>query len=330
MRSLQSMANGETALSEKPLGGIFLKKEISYAILNAERGCFTMMKIGVSVEPYGKAANCFGEELFQKLSSFGFSAIDYNITGTRYELYSMDDAAFEERLAKEKAAAQAAGMEIHQMHGPWRSPPRDATPEDRQERMEKMKRSILAAHLLGCKYWVIHPIMPYGALDLDTEDPPKTWALNKQFMWELLRYAKPLDVTICLENLPMGKFSLAHPEQVLKFVREMNDEHFKICLDTGHANLLPGVSLSDMVRKMGKEIKVLHVHDNMGDRDFHLWPTRGSIDWPGFMQALKEIGYDGVFSLETAPDKNLECEPYAEAFAQLCRLAKEVTQLAGE
>lgn len=287
-----------------------------------------MMKIGVSVEPYGKAANCYGDELFQKLGSFGFSAIDYNISGTKYELYSMDDDAFAQRLGNERAAAEAAGLKMHQMHGPWRSPPRDATPEDRQERMEKMQRSILAAHLLGIKYWVIHPLMPYGALDLDTEDPPKTWEVNKQFMGQLLQYAKTLDVTICLENLPMSKFSMADPRQVLKFVREMNDEHFKMCLDTGHSTFFPEVCLSDMVRQIGKDLKVLHVHDNMGDRDFHLWPTKGIIDWPGFMKALKDIGYDGVFNLETAPDKNLEGEAYAEAFAQLCQLAKQVTQLA--
>lgn len=304
-----------------------MKTEKNYAMLNAERRCYHKMKIGVSIEPYGKAANYFGEELFQKLSSFGFSAIDYNISGTLYELYSMDDAAFEQKLFAEKAAAQAAGLEIHQMHGPWRSPPRDATVEDRQERMEKMKRSILAARLLGCKYWVIHPIMPYGALDLDTEDPPKTWALNKAFMGELLQYAKEQDITICLENLPMSKFSMSNPKQILKFVREMNDDHFKICLDTGHSNFFPDVCLSDMVREMGSDLKALHIHDNMGDRDFHLWPTKGIIDWPGFMKALKDIDFQGVFSLETTPDKNLECEPYARAFAELCDLAKQVTQL---
>lgn len=86
--------------------------------------------------------------------------------------------------------------------------------------------------------------------------------------------------------------------------------------------------MPDVVREMGAEIKVLHVHDNMRDRDFHLWPTKGTIDWSGFMQALRDIGYDGVFSLETAPDKNLEGDAYAEAFTQLCQLAKQVTQLA--
>jgi sugar phosphate isomerase/epimerase len=64
----------------------------------------------------------------------------------------------------------------------------------------------------------------------------------------------------------------------------------------------------------------------MGDRDFHLFPTKGIIDWPGFMKALQNIDFQGVFSLETAPDIKLECAPYGEAFAQLCQIAKNVTQ----
>lgn len=285
------------------------------------------MKIGVSISPYGKAAYCYGDEKYEKLRSFGFSAIDFNLSNTKNALYAMDDAAFAQKILSEKAAAQAAGLEIFQVHGPMHSVQMDATAEGRQERMAQMKRSIYATHLLGCKYWVTHPIMPYGPLDLDTEDPPKTWAVTKAFMAELLQYAKEQDVTICLENLPMRRFSMAHPEQILKFVKEMNDDHFKICLDTGHAALFPEVCLPDIVRQMGSEIKVLHIHDNMGDRDFHLWPTKGCIDWPGFMKALQDIDFQGVFSLETEPDVNLECEPYGHAFVQLCEIAKQVTRL---
>ena len=284
------------------------------------------MKIGISIEPYGKAAHCYGDEKFEKVRSFGFSAIDYNMSNTKNALYSMDEEDFQQKILAEKAAAEVAGLEIFQVHGPWRSPPKDATVEDRQEWMEKMKRSIRGTRLMGCKNFVIHPIMPFGPLDLDTEHPQETWELNKEFMTELLQYAKAQDVTICLENLPMGKFSMAHPEQILKFVLEMNDEHFKICLDTGHANLFPDVSLGDMVRKMGKQIRVLHVHDNMGDRDFHLFPTKGSIDWPGFVKALRDIDFQGVFSLETAPDVKLEYVPYSQAFQELCDIAKKVTQ----
>ena len=122
------------------------------------------------------------------------------------------------RQTKKKLAAEA-GISIHQAHGPWRWPPRDLTAEDRAERMEKMKRSIYIAHLLGCPNWIVHPIMPFGIEDLDTENAAKTWEMNVEFMTELLKTAKEYDVTICLENMPMTKFSMATPEKILEFVR---------------------------------------------------------------------------------------------------------------
>ena len=49
-------------------------------------------------------------------------------------------------------------------------------------------------------------------------------------------------------------------------------------------------------------------------------------DTPLSMQALKDIDFQGVFSLETAPDKTLEGESYEDAFVELCAIAKELTK----
>ena len=46
------------------------------------------------------------------------------------------------RLAHQKELAEAAGVSVHQVHGPWRWPPQDGTEEERAERMEKMKNTI--------------------------------------------------------------------------------------------------------------------------------------------------------------------------------------------
>ena len=86
--------------------------------------------------------------------------------------------------------------------------------EDRKERMEKMKKSIRYTAVLGCKYWVIHPIMPFGVCEKDTEDAQKTWDMNIEFMSELLKVAKEVGVTICFENMPMLQFSLAKPDKI--------------------------------------------------------------------------------------------------------------------
>lgn len=35
----------------------------------------------------------------------------------------------------------------------------------------------------------------------------------------------------------MKGLTISTPEKTLEFIREMNDENFKFCLDTGHANV---------------------------------------------------------------------------------------------
>lgn len=259
------------------------------------------MKIGIKFNIFNSGYCRYGDKKYIKLKEHGFSCIDFNMTSTNTELYT--SPAPDRLLLYEKALADDAGIEIHQAHGPWRSPPKDGTSEERLERMEKMKTSIYLTSLLGCKNWVIHPLMPLGADDLVTGNEKGTWDINLRFMRELLISAKEYGVTICLENLPMTKFSLAKPASILNFVEEIADENFKICLDTGHVSVFDDLSLCDEVRRLGDKIKVLHVHDNKFGKDLHLMPYFGSIDWKAFARSLKEIGYDGVFSLETtAPD----------------------------
>ena len=55
---------------------------------------------------------------------------------------------------------------------------------------------------------------------MDKGQASLTEKVTKEFFTELLQFAKEQDVTICLENLPMAKFSLADPRQVLKFVKD--------------------------------------------------------------------------------------------------------------
>ena len=64
----------------------------------------------------------------------------------------------------------------------------------------------------------------------------------------------------------------------------------------------------------------------MGKEDEHLIPGDGIIDWDGFAEALKEIGYSGVASLETSA-KNAG-HPESEWDKRERRLADWVRNLA--
>ncbi len=285
------------------------------------------MKIGIQASTLDKSGyGRWGEDTYKKLKEQGYSCSDFDMANTESVLYTSSRADADAILVHEKELASIAGIEISQVHGPWRWPPRDLTEEDRAERMEKMKESLRMTSVLGCKNWVIHPIMPYGIEDLETGDADKTWEINLPFMREILKTAKQYDITICFENMPMTKFSIATPEQILRFVREINDDHFKVCLDTGHVNVFEGLSLGDAVYLLGDEIRTLHVHDNKYGRDMHLMPFYGTAEWYSFGKALKDIGFCGSFSLETKPSGKLPT-PIFEAMGKcLCDIACEIVK----
>ena len=276
-----------------------------------------------------------GQKLTEELSYTKKNVFEASDAATNAKMYeyaegykAFIDAAKTEREAVREgiAMAEAAGIEIHQVHGPWRWPPKDSTEEDRKERMEKMKKSIYLTTVLGCKNWVVHPIMPLGLEEADTEDALRTWAMNFVFMEELLETAKEHDVTICLENMPMHKFSMSKPKEILNFVEQIGDDHFKICLDTGHVSVFPELDLAEETRRLGKEIRVLHVHDNRYNCDMHLNPYDGIVNWESFGKALRDIQFDGVFSLETAPGGKMPDALFEEKSRHLVNICKYITE----
>lgn len=256
-----------------------------------------MMKIGIEsgayLDRYG-----FAEGL-ARMKAHGYEALDYqNFADTETELFRVSEAEFERTLRTQRAAIEDAGIEITQTHGPWRWPPRDFTEEDRAERFEKMAKSIRGTAILGCRNFVIHPIMPFGD-DRDPE-PERLWDMNLAFMSRLVEVGRSCDVVVNFENMPMIALSISRPEAILRFVKMVDSPFFKVCLDTGHCAVF-GDSPAQAVRLLGKEyLATLHIHDNNGHNDLHWNPYTGVIDWDDFSAALREIGFEGAVSLETA------------------------------
>ncbi len=278
------------------------------------------MKIAISFNPYDRGYGRYGNDKFSIIKRQGYDAVDYSIANTDTELYRLPENEMEQKLCEEKMLAQSVGIEFPQMHGPWRWPPQDSSEQERAERLDKMKKAVVITALLGCRNLVVHPIMPYGIEDIKLQKEKETHDLNLAFFKELVAFAKQYDVIICLENMPMRNFSIAKPDEILEFVKEINDEHFKICLDTGHVAVFSELSVGDEIRRLGDYIKVFHIHDNKGDLDSHLYPTKGVIDWCDFADAIRDIGYNGVLSLETAPSSDYDDAEFEREGAELYKL----------
>ena len=274
------------------------------------------MKIGIGLGSHQR----WGKECYSKLKEHGFLCVDFNMMDTNSFPYTDSTAETQSLLIEEKKLAEASNIEFFQVHGPWHWPPDDSTEELRNIKLESVKRSLWATALLGCKNWVIHPIMPCDINEKGTEKQKITLELNLDFMQKVLKIAKDYDITVCLENMPMRNFSLATPYEILEFVKLINDEHFKICLDTGHVATFPDLSVAQAVRDLGNEIRAFHIHDSIPDRDLHLLPYFGTINWKDFSQAIKDINYSGALCLETAPPHNLPNDIYEELCFSLSKI----------
>jgi sugar phosphate isomerase/epimerase len=87
-----------------------------------------------------------------------------------------------------------------------------------------------------------------------------------------------------------------HTSDMLYLLGEIRECSVGACLDTGHANLAG--ELSTVIHKLSGHLKMLHINDNRGDRDAHLPPGEGVVDWPWIIAELKRCQFGGTLILE--------------------------------
>ena len=148
-------------------------------------------------------------------------------------------------------------------------------------------------------------------------------------MSELAAYAKTVGITVCLENMPFPNFTVSTPDEVAEIIAAVGMDNFKMCLDTGHAAIFKDTQPHLVIKKHKDIIKAMHVHDNRGKEDEHLLPLHnGVIDWAAFSKAIKESDYNGVFSLEKLPGRNLPEDIFIEFLALFAKTCKYVAEMA--
>jgi sugar phosphate isomerase/epimerase len=97
-------------------------------------------------------------------------------------------------------------------------------------------------------------------------------------------FAHPLGVRLLVENLLSEATTPAHLLTILDLGHLSN---VGVCLDVGHAHVNVGVA--EAIATLGGNIASVHIHDNHGVKDEHLWPGEGTIEWPETIAALKAL-----------------------------------------
>lgn len=246
------------------------------------------------------------EEAVDIVAEAGFDTIDFNLGLAHRRISAGQD--FTETFEYVRQYVESKGLRIHQTHA--RVLVFEETLTDRFYDM--IVEDIKATAILGAKYIVIHPLKPRFAIYDRSADYRRE--INLAFFKRLKPVLEEYGVTECIENLfhtdeergVCCPAACSRPEEILGYLKELGTDNFGVCLDTGHMLLTgdyTGDTIPNAIRKFGKNLKVLHVHDNRKIKDDHYLPFMGLTDWKAVANALEEVGFDGVFSLEIMPHR---------------------------
>jgi len=145
----------------------------------------------------------------------------------------------------------------------------------RIDALDEIKRALEVAEILPFRFLVQHIGMTNEYFDEHKFDHAMT-AIE-----HLRAFAKPLGVTVLVENIPN---ELSTPEKLIELLQTAHFQDVGVCFDTGHAHMMSRVHQAFDVLK--DRIRSTHVHDNTAQDDSHLWPGNGTIDWGETMSLL--------------------------------------------
>lgn len=198
------------------------------------------------------------------------------------------------------------GVELHSLHSPiyisndFRSGALplnivDLEKPNRVEAMDEIKRAVEVAEYMPFRFLVQH----IGKTD--EFDDPRKFESALSSIEHLRAFCRQLGVTLLLENTPND---LATPEKLRELLNALHYPDLGICFDTGHAHMTS--SVHQAWGELEDRIHSTHVHDNKRDRDAHLWPGEGNINWADTMQALRAAPLVPALVLEIEGEDGLD------------------------
>lgn len=281
------------------------------------------MKISTEI---ASAAKIVGEEkAVQYIAEAGFDAWDFSMFAmckydwekrtlfeNNHPLASDNYLAFARKL---KQIGLDNGIVCNQSHAPF--------PTAVAEIRSYFKRAIECTAEAGGQICIIHP------------DNNKSAQENAEMYMELLPFAKDCGVKIATENMwnwddqkdESSFAACATSESFVEHIDKVNDDFFVACLDIGHAEMRgSGSGAAEMIHALDNRLQALHIHDNDRWHDSHQIPFSMSIDFNAVVKALKDINYQGYFTLEA--DRYLNKFSAENVFDGIKDLAESAKKLA--
>ncbi len=256
-----------------------------------------MMRISTEIDSAARRLSGGEERAVELVAEAGFDAYDFSLFemarpdwSTRGVLASdhpLQGADYLKFVRRVRRVAEDNGIVCNQSHAPF--------PLCFKDMWGYMERALECTAEAGGRICVIHP------------DNFKSAQENAEMYRQWLPMAKAYGVKIATENMwdwdkaadQAVPNACATPQDFNAHLDAVDDPFFVACLDIGHAEMRGvGTSAVEMIHALGNRLQALHIHDNDRWHDCHQIPFSMDIDFHGVVEALKEIGYSGWFTLE--------------------------------
>ncbi len=215
------------------------------------------------------------DELVRVYASHGIKNLDLNFCEMMRPSSRLNDKRAKDYLKTLGEIKEELGLNYVQAHAPY--PVRGTKPSDWDG---KIIKALNYAYELGCPHIVVHPT------GKDIEENIRYYE----------RFIKESDIIIAIENMESPE-EISEAEEINEIIKS-NPKRLKALLDTGHAHMR-ALDIKKEILTYGENLVGLHIHDNDGKSDQHLFPLMGTINWKDVIEGLSEIGYKGYFTYET-------------------------------
>jgi sugar phosphate isomerase/epimerase len=248
----------------------------------------------------GLSTGCFYSRpilsVLDEIRASGFESIEVCSFPAHLDYHNRDE------VARAGERIRALGLRAVSFHAPF-ADKIDITaldPSAREIAVGELLAACEAAAVMGAENLVLHPGPERAGRPAEEE-----------FLTRMRNAAESLNmvagrccergVHLVLENM-LPHLLFGHVNDMLYLLGSIRDCEVGACLDTGHAYL--SRELGTVIHKLSGHLHLVHANDNRGDRDDHLPPGDGHIDWPWLISELDRCRFDGTLILELSSHQN--------------------------
>ena len=222
------------------------------------------------------------EKKLRLFAEYGFEYIHWCDDWNNDVIYTQRD------IQRYSQLLRSAGLQCLDVHGAATTTIRIDTGEENllNQYVRLLENRIKFCSFVGGDAVVIHPLSSEYRRGLLSQRLKRSL-----YVFERVRpLCEDLGIVLAIEN--------CYPTdgEALKFYFEKYPPEFiGFCFDSGHAHVNKNF---DRLLKFVERLKVLHLHDNKGERDDHQPPFWGTIDWRRVIRWIKDNRYKKPINFE--------------------------------